>query len=71
MNMLTFLVSMYIVVYRRRLLSTVMIVRKFPNRSLFSLLIYSQHPSATLERTLTLLISHSDALVFYTAILRM
>ena len=35
MKLLTFLVSMCIVVYRR-LLSTVMIVRKFPNRSLFS-----------------------------------
>ena len=36
----------------RRLLSTVMIVRKFPNRSFFSLLIYSPHPSAT-QRILT------------------
>ena len=46
MKLLTFIVSMCIVVYRR-LLSTVMIARKFPNRSLFSLLIYSLHPSAT------------------------
>ena len=39
-------------VVHRRLLSTVMIGRKFPNRSLFFLLIYSQHPSAT-QRILT------------------
>jgi hypothetical protein len=46
MKLLTFLVCMCIVVHRR-LLSTVMIGRKFPNRSLFLLLIYSPHPSGT------------------------
>ncbi len=56
MKLLTFLVCMCIVVHRR-LLSTVMMVRKFPNRSLFPLLFYSPHPSATPERKLTIFVA--------------